>query len=329
MSLRVVGDVNKLAKATLDRIPEFKTNEEKVFEILVFEQDPTSKEKLFGANRSYVCHDNIIDTEGNMVEIGIPQVFNKDGVKRYKKFDLGAGSDKGVVGGRFTLFGNKPEDREFFAFFSLWNANASNPNREQSVRAEIRMLDPVADMKTRTAKRSELREALKLCENMMDAEVRMTAALLNKPFEAEISVVRDAVETYATEFPAEFLKRYEDPNKQNIALIKEALAKSVIRYEKDSHIIVWGASGDVIATLPRLDGKDEAECFAAWVASKDNGMAVLGGITDVYGKTYGVSKVVEAPKAAPKKPEQKEDFKKSASSNFKSKLAGRPEDDGL
>lgn len=144
--MKVVGNFNKVSeKLRKELIKPVKQGEVVHFQLLNGVYDPELKREAFGASRSMMLQDTILDPyfkeeviEGkteytsDYVEIGVPIVIKDGRVERCKKFWVEALAN-GIPGnGQFHLIGGNIDDMLAYEVLCLSNGNKANPYRDKS-----------------------------------------------------------------------------------------------------------------------------------------------------------------------------------------------------
>jgi len=272
-----IGKFNDLSEGLKSKLPVLEPGQVVTYEWLIFDKDHLTDRPLYGAARSLRGRDRIKDGK-NFIDIGLPKIVEGDKVKKCQKFVVDGGGANGSVGARFDLHGDSIEEMQWHQFFSICNYNTSNPNADVNTTKLIRLVDPGAEAKERTKKRSVLRDALVLHEDMKAEDIRMVAASLNWDSADDIQVLRDKIGDYAMKSPAEFIERISNAETKNKAELRLAFDKGVIAYDPAKHQVKWGESGTVIASLDRVEGKDYLETLNEYLATSKNGGTIVTAI---------------------------------------------------
>lgn len=269
-------NLNQISDKLQKLIPPFER--EVVFELLNGHKDPTSGIVYYGGALGISLRDKILD-EGKIVEIGVPETFNGELVKRCKKFKL-ENTENGRVGARFSLQPDRLEDHEIYEFFMLCNINQSsvNPSVDRRVKKLFKVINEEADAKTYNLDFNAKLTAMKMADQMNLADMKMLLASMSRNVNKPENTIKQEVFKYAEEQPAEFMKRLGDDATKYKAEIYVAKEKGVIAYDVVKNNVMWSKSGAVIAQLDKSE-KDWVDNFYDWIAQSKNGKSVMDQIT--------------------------------------------------
>jgi hypothetical protein len=284
--LQKYGEFNAISDELAAQLKSIAPGEKAIFRLLDGHKDPNTGEVFNGSGKSFRGVDKIWDPykvvagskeKGAWVDIGIPdQVEPTTGkILRCKKFMLGNHENQ-LLGVNFQLYGNNDLHRQWYAFFQLCNINKSNPRRNQSADVKIEEVDFEAEGKVRASKRNSLREALNTVEGMDNIAVMTFATAMNwdttgqKP-----GTVKDRISEYAERAPGEFLSVYNSPDMRVKSLVKQAIMRGIIRYDRPGRQMLWAESGQTLAILDRSESGNELDMMAAWVKGSIDGHNVI------------------------------------------------------
>ncbi len=168
--MKVVGNFNKVSeKLRKELIKQVKPNEVLHFQLLNGVYDPELKREAFGASRSIMLQDTILDPyakeetiDGKIeytpdyVDIGVPSVIKEGRVERCKKFWVEALAN-GIPGnGQFHLVGGNIDDMLAYEVLCLSNGNKDNPYRDKSKEPLFEIVD--VDKNIRDQKEKDYKE---------------------------------------------------------------------------------------------------------------------------------------------------------------------------
>ena len=252
----------------IEDVPTLKRNEVKAFQYYGIKDDPL-----------------------NAGQVSMPSVIivpNKDRVfdpKRNDYVDIAAIKTIGIGDkpafaeikftkqnrGKLILKGSVPVEKEVFEYLSISNANASNPNRDTSVRPLYELVNPAAEAKSKRQTRSLRREAMNVAAELSGSEVREFVSSLGKDETRDLSVLRDELETLAEATPKDFIKLSKNSNKSYAANIKRAIDKKIISFDRETNTFTWAATDETIVQVPRSSKLGHLEGFTNFVLSNKNG----------------------------------------------------------
>ena len=251
--------------------PKFGRKDVKVFKWLNMKEDPQNKGQYIMPSVAFVptvdrvydpSKDDYVDI-ANISNLGIggKPIINPIQFSKQQK-------------GLLLLRGDKRGDKEVYQFLMMSNANASNPNRDTSVRPLYELLEPNKKAKESRDARALKREAMNVAAELSAAEVREFVASIGKDDSKDISVLRDELETMAEKDPKQFIALSRDKNKSVQAKVKRALDKKIIVFDKTTSTYSWASTGETIVQVPRSSKSSYLQGFANFVLSNKNGESV-------------------------------------------------------
>lgn len=282
--MRVVGDFNKISEELKPRPLE--QGEIVMYEVLngTMEIDntigedgkPISKftgKKIYPAATRIPTRDRIKDPYTNSyVEIGVVETvdFRKNIVEKIKAFFV-TGNSRGTV----AFVGGNIEDEEMYEYFELCNYNESNPHRDQSKPAIFKRLDLKKESEKRSRRIDRVADALQYVRDLPATEVREFAASLNWDFASDVEILHGDLREFAYNSPEAFLKMVGDPDVKRKAELKRAFTAGFIKYDVNTHKVLWGHNDVSIAQLDRVPGVNYLDQFNDWVKTNKNGDNIL------------------------------------------------------
>lgn len=279
MSLRVIGNFNKISDELRATIPPLLPGKSVTYELINGVYDPATKQKYFGGDESFPCSELIIDPfTKEAVTIGIPKEIVNGEVLRPEKISLKEFCGGGTyMNARFTFYGDQPSHHAFHAYMWLSSKNQDSPCRNQKVQVMYKHINSVV-----LAKKSEARfdledEAMMEFRKYMQSHVRMKELFqaLNYPAGLEYTVARAQARQYARDYPQEFLDLISDESPIKLkADIKNAFDLGVLIYDAIGHRVL-GKDSKPIAQLLKDDKLSHYELFEAWVDQNTNGVKVM------------------------------------------------------
>jgi hypothetical protein len=282
--MKVVGDFNKISDKLKAEIPVLKPGETKVFKALwgVPNPDPdrTEQEKnpmLFG-KRQLATYFRIFDPYktdsagkevGGYVDIGVVESWNNGQPQTFACFIPGMGQFQ--FSGKFELQGGKIKDEELFEVLWLSHERAGNPHRDKTVVPRFEMIDVAAASKSTLTKVDTLRSALNLLATIKEEDAREVMGALNQKRPKESSALMSALSEYAKNQPEKFLEAYKDPERENRAIIAQAIDAGFLLH----HPITGNVTMDGTDLLQVPATSDVLGDIMKWVRIADNGEQVF------------------------------------------------------
>lgn len=267
--MKQIGTYNKIPDGL--KVAPLKKGEYVLYRLLEPTIDPNDpkKEKLVWPRAKKIpTLDRITDPDsGTPIDIGVVERVDRDGLPSIKTFWVNGMENNGY----FTVTQGKGNDDYFYWFFELTNANKSNPKRDQSVTPLFERIDRVADEKKKLKKRDEELDALIYVRDMDDKSLRLLAAAMAWDDRDEIDALRNKAIDFAKADPKKFGLVVRSKDVEIKANLKKAQDAEVIKYNIQQNKVVWGSSGDTIATLPRVEGQDWLTGMCDWIKTAKNG----------------------------------------------------------
>lgn len=267
--------INNVPQELIDTIPPLKQGQEVVFRSLIvknhFDAETGSMEEIHPS--LVLIYRDEIRFKNNTYPIGIVDKVENGQIYNYKKDMFGVGTK---FSGRFSFFGGRIEDEAKYIFCMLSNLRKGNPNRDLSYPPLFELVDTAIESKDNRKKRNLLNDALTIATGMNLKDVREFVAALNEDETQDEDIIREIVEEYAEENPAQFLEGFKNPVFKVQAEVRRAL---------DSGFIVWDASTNkvrrtdarntTITTLEGNVGDNWVELFAEFLVTSTAGKTVL------------------------------------------------------
>lgn len=214
---------------------------------------PETKRWNYPAVTEIRLQSKFADPETNIpVEVALVKTIEQTGKYTSEVFKV-MGTDRGVI----KLNPSNVQHKEIYLYLELNNRNESFEYRDKSVTPLFKRADPIADAKKEKMITDKLFEALQMLDLMKLEEKRAVYLNINPTGnynEAE-EIIDAVLAKTAKNDPLYFLKIVENPLTKVRALSKQAEEKGIIRFDPQQYLYKWEKSGEVLATLERLDGK--------------------------------------------------------------------------
>ena len=230
--------------------------------------NPITKEMKMVSAIRIPYRDLIVDEEGNEYQLELVDKKQANGNPKY--MDLWITEQ---MGGILLLHGKKISDSRIFQYLSMSNYNASNPNRDSSVRPIVELVDEVEGAKTRRSLKAKKREAEMMAEEMTDAEVRQYFASSGGNAHRPMETLREMLEHEAGENPDLFLKKGHTRETEINGNLKLASDADIIVFDKEDNSWIW-PQGDVICPVKRGIGVSRYGTLLEHVTMSESGQRV-------------------------------------------------------
>jgi len=176
--------------------------------------------------------------------------------------------------GRFTLDLTTREGQDLAMMAELHPKHSGGMFQNTNLPAVFRRLDEKANAKKNSEIRALRTEALIASQEMTDDEILEFAAGIPGMDEyGDSGVVRDQVEAFAENDPAEFMKIVNSGTVAHKAIVKRAFDKQILIFIPIENKVIWHTNQQLLAVLPFQEAdstKTHIDLMADWlIASKD------------------------------------------------------------
>lgn len=206
---------------------------------------------------------------GQVVDIAVVKEVDGLVIKKYGLLEVPVGN-RGI----FYVHEGLLDEEEAYPVLELMNENKSNPFRDASVEALFERVDEVALAKLKVAKRKLKQDVMDYIAVLDMTERRLLHAANGGNFDDDPDVVTDSLQELAEKDPVWFDTMVNSRLTPIKAIVKQALEKEHIQFDSQTNQYKWLASGEVIASLDRIEGVAPAQQFAEWLDTNKNGDAI-------------------------------------------------------
>lgn len=243
---------------------------------LLKDPDPNNKFGYFLPAVKHVRTSDVIfdPYSEEQVEIRAIKSVSADG-KTIKDYRL---AFEKIFMGQITLSGDNADHQRIYTYMMLCNENGTNPNRlAGNVSATFVHFDPEEAARKSRKARHNLRMANNAAFDLPAKGIKLVAAALDHNVDQDVEVLRDKVESFASENPVAFLRMITDKNVGVRGLINQAFRLNIIRYIGSRMQVVWTETQQVIHTVaPGAKAKESLAKFV--IGGTDAGEAILDSI---------------------------------------------------
>lgn len=291
--LRKVGSFNDLPESVIKSIAPLQVGQVAVYQLLNGTENPLPKNDQYRkADMIYPfsvriptrCQIRLDD--GRYVDIGVVQDVKDEDVTRTKLLVVRGNDNNGL----FHVTGGDSTTEQFYQYLELSQHNQNSPYRDKDLPALYKRVDELAEANDVLDRGSAIQKATTIVDAMNVGEIRQAAAARNWSSTDDPKVLKAKLMKLAIEDPEGFLKFAGDDTKQYKALVKRALELSLISYSPVENKFNW-SNGQALATLSRVDGKDELDGIADWINTHTNGPAVYEKLKKMVKNAVKVSKM--------------------------------------
>jgi len=229
---------------------------------------------------------DIIIVDGVSYDIAAIASVSQDNASLY---EIGFWKDEG---GFKRLNPRNARDKDLLEFLLISNYNASNPYRDPNIQPLFEVFRPEEKAKQRVADRMQKIEAITLAASMSEEELREFAASVGWNEAEDVFVLKDQVLTWCEKDPNGFIEAQSSRSRYVLATLKRAESRNIVAKNAMENAWYWGASQQVMCTLPRSSTKDMYQLFVDWYMSEDRAVRVFQELESIV---YGRSHVSKAP----------------------------------
>lgn len=163
------------------------------------------------------------------------------------------------------IIGDDPEQDDLYLILEVHSANKANKNRDTNEPAILERIDEEGEAIANREARANRREAILAAAGLDDEEVTSAVHILGLNPTVPLDAQRDAVEHYAESYPDDFMQRWNDPNADIMAAVKQAKRLDVLKVDGD--LLKWSNGGIVMQIA---DSEKEDEEITAHFANEKN-----------------------------------------------------------
>lgn len=127
------------------------------------------------------------------------------------------------------------------------------------------------ESKANSDNRKARAQAFAMAEGFSDDEMQRAGHIFGFN-QSDVARLRDEVETYAFDNPADFMQKWNDPNASTLAMVKQSLygEKPVLKIDAESKTLRWASGNGVIMPLASTQTGDVEQAAAAYFADPKN-----------------------------------------------------------
>ena len=236
-------------------------NERATYKLLNIRPDPDNPGRfLMPAALQVRPTDTIMDKgTGEFVNIAAIERTNIDGSAVFLPIVFTAANM-----GHLFLNGNNPVHQKIYQYLELCNYNESNKDRNQENEAVFCRVDTKKDAMQEREMRKLIVKAVNRALELDDRKAKEVALALGIDGET-IEEIRNLLEDYAGEEPAEFLEVVERASLEIETTIKDAIKKGVINHNINNQTFEWAETGKEIYKYKKGPNKNYVKELADYL----------------------------------------------------------------
>lgn len=169
--------------------------------------------------------------------------------------------------GYLFLDGKNPTHQKIYQFLELCNYNESNPDRnDENGEKEVQFfrVDTKKEAIKERSERKLIVKAMNLALEMDDKKAKEVAMALGIPSE-DIDEIRNDIEAYAEDNPADFLDVAERATVEVESLLKEAIKKGIIVNNTNAQVFEWAETHKEIFKYKKSPNKNYVKELADYL----------------------------------------------------------------
>ena len=186
-------------------------------------------------------------------EKGIPQKFIKVRV---------SGSDKSIL--KLNLH-DKREDFFMAMFLELHPKQKGGKFADRNAFQVFSRIDENAAAREQRTERTERLKALNVAQAMSDEELINFADAMQWDSSEDFEILRNKVEELADTNPVYFNDFVESKSVEYQSIIKQAINKELITFNRVEYKFVWSGNQQTITVLPPTGSKNEIQKMSEWM----------------------------------------------------------------
>lgn len=213
--------------------------------------------------------DEIQDVDGTYKKIGVVKNYNP----KTEEYSFFAFTVTGDSDGFFTVNQGNAAQERFYSYWELTDFNGSKEGRDKSKPIYFYRVDRKADAKTKAKMIDSLTEELMYVKNASKEELTTFANALAWDIAGkETEDLRNEMKIWVKEHEGQLTELFK--NKEHLAnksLIQQAVHAGIIHYNPLENKYTNAKTGKDIASFTRIEGKNEADQLAEWLATHKDG----------------------------------------------------------
>jgi len=278
----IKGKFNDISAELKAQIPPM--GKEMVFQMLNGQRnpDPDAEEQrrkpMIYPKQNIPMTDRIKDVDGSWKDMIVAESWSGDKPNNPRFFM--AGLDLyGIFNGKFSLSQGNAEDEELYEYLMVSNYTENSilgKNRDTTKQPLVKYLDLKAASTVKTKSLDTLREALNIAKDMSVKEAKIFNQSINGNQYVIDEELLAAVGDFARSKPEDFIKIYNDPNKELRGVVKQALDLNIIGFDMQTGQVRMGEN--ILTTINEAQRANALAAITSWIDSAKNGAEVLKSI---------------------------------------------------
>lgn len=284
MALKKIGIYNNISPEYMPKLPKRGTTV--TYRFLTYSYDPFGEDTnpIFQAKLMLPCFSRYFDeTQKEWIEIGMIGGVDSYGNPLADKIRR-VWCEPGSSGGYLNLTIGNAQDDELFQYLELCSFNKSNKNRDESVGAILERVDFELEAKEARNELKSKMDAIKKAALITKEDLPKVASLLGYDYELGEEQVRFEIESFAHEYPEDFMNRMEDKLFEIKATISLAIDENIVHIDVEERKLKWSDSNGDIMRLVDLEIEEVIEAYATWASKEKSGKDVHAELISLLSK---------------------------------------------
>jgi hypothetical protein len=284
MALKKIGIYNNISSEYMPKLPKRGTTV--TYRFLTYSYDPFGEDTnpIFQAKLMLPCFSRYFDeTQKEWIEIGMIGGVDSYGNPLADKIRR-VWCEPGSSGGYLNLTIGNAQDDELFQYLELCSFNKSNKNRDESVGAILERVDFELEAKEARNELKSKMDAIKKAALITKEDLPKVASLLGYDYELGEEQVRFEIESFAHEYPEDFMNRMEDKLFEIKATISLAIDEDIVHIDVEERKLKWSDSNGDIMRLVDLEIEEVIEAYATWASKEKSGKDVHAELISLLSK---------------------------------------------
>lgn len=256
------------------------------YRFLNYSYDPFGEDlsPIFQAKLMLPCFSKFFnEKKGEWVEIGLLGGVDSYGNPLHDKIRR-VWVEPGANGGYLNLAIGNSQDDELYQYLELCSFNKSNKFRDDNIGAILERVDFEFEAKEARNELKSKMEAIKRAALISKEDLPKVASLLGYKYELGEEQVRFEIESFAHEYPEDFMDRMEDKLFDVKATVSLAIDEDIVYIDVDDRKLKWSDSKGDIMRLVDLEIEEVIEAYATWASKEKAGKDVHAELISLLSK---------------------------------------------
>ncbi len=279
-----MGNYNNIPAEYMPKLP--KRGTVVTYRFLNYNYDPFGEDlnPIFQAKLMLPSFSRFFDENASeWIEIGLLDGIDSYGNPMPNKIRR-VWTEPGANGGYLNLTIGNSQDDELFQYLELCSFNKSNKLRDTETALILERVDFEAEAKEARNELKSKMEAIKRAALITKEDLPKVASLLGYNYELGEEQVRFEIESFAHEYPEDFMERMEDKLFDIKASVSLAIDEDIVYIDVEERKLKWSDSNGEIMRLVDLEIEEVIEAYAKWASKEKAGKDVHAELLSLLSK---------------------------------------------